>query len=201
MTRRKTVLPLALIAVLALGIAPGQVVAQNDEPAFEPGAGGPCGDGELGDRDNRGPGFGRRGWDRGMVAPGGRGGPGTGGLRLAIRNLDLSESQGEQIRAIFEAERDRASASHQQMRLLGEELREQIETDPYNEEAVRTKAAALAALRVEMAVLRARQSGQVRDLLTPEQLDQLEQSKEKRRAFRDDRHRRFEERRGRRARP
>ncbi len=185
MTRRRTMLPLALIAVLALGVAPGQAVAQGEEPVFEPGVGGPDGYGGRGDRRG-GAGFGRRG----------RGGPGGGALHMALRNLDLSESQRGEIRTILEAERDRVSASHEQMRALGAELHEQIETDPYNEEAVRAKAAALASLRVEMAVLRARQAGQVRELLTPDQLDRLEQMKEKRRAFRGERHRRFEERKG-----
>lgn len=203
MTTREIILPLALIAVLALGVAPGQAAAQDEEQAFKPGVGGPHGDGEPGEwgewsDSGRGPGIGRRGRGRGPMGPGA---PGARGLHFALRNLNLSESQAAEIRAIFEAERDQVGASHEQMRTLGAELHEQIENDPYDEESVRAKAAALASLRVEMAVMRARQVGQVRDLLTPEQLDQLEQMKDNRKAFRDERHRSFEQRRGPRSTP
>ncbi len=201
MTRRRTMLPIALVALLFLALAPGQAVAQavaqEEEAAFEPGFG-DKGSWDEWDDWGRGPGFGRRGHGRGMRGPGFQG---PQGLHMALRSLDLSETQRDEIKTIFEAERGQVGAYHEQMRDLGAELREQIENDPFNEEAVRAKAAALASLRVEMAVLRARQAGQVRELLTPEQLDQLEQVKQKRRAFREERRQRFEQRRGPRSMP
>jgi len=206
MTTRKTILPLALIVVLALGFAPAGAVAQGEEPGFEPGIDGPPGDCEWGDRGRQGPsnhrpGFGRGGQGRGIMAPGApgrRGAGGAGGLHMALRNLDLSDSQRQEVRAIFEIERSQVEANHERLRALGDELREQIESDPYDEDSVRAKATVVATLRVEMAVLRARQSGQIRDLLTPEQLDQLQQMKQERALFRsqrDERRKRFEQRR------
>lgn len=123
------------------------------------------------------------------------GGPGPGRLGMALRRLDLSEGQREEIRAIFESERDSVQVNHEEMRALGAELEGQIEADPYDEEAVRAKAAGLAELRVEMAVLRARQLGQIREVLTPEQIDELKQMKGERKEFRNrrrERPRRFQ---------
>ena len=105
---------------------------------------------------------------------------------MALRNLNLSDSQREEIRTIFEAGRGQVEANHERMRSLGAELHEQIETDPYDEEAVRAKAEAVAAFQVEMAVLRAHRSGRIRGLLTPEQLDQLRQKRERRESFREE---------------
>ena len=195
MRQRKTLPSLALIATLVLSVAPGRAVAQGEEPNFELGSPSPRGDRERGQRMPR-PGFGRGGHGRGMMHPGGPGAGGPSGLRMALRNLNLSDSQREEIRTIFEAGRGQVEANHQQMRALGAELHEQIATDPYDEDAVRAKAAAVAAFQVEMAVLRARRSGEIRGLLTPEQLDELQQMKERRESFRDQRRERFERRRG-----
>lgn len=197
MTRRNTMLTAttALIALLAFGSS-GPAAAQSEEPGIEePSPQGPWGEkpgwerGRRGGRGHRGPGM------------GGPGAAGAHGLRFALRNLDLSEAQREEVRAIFENERDEVVAAHERMRALGEELRGQIETDPYDEDAVRAKAAAVASQSVEMAVLRARQSGQVRDVLTADQLDRLEQMKEQRQSFREERHERFERRRQQRSNP
>jgi len=185
MRNRKTILPLALIAVLALSIAPGRAVAQGEEPGFESGSRGPRDDSEWGDRSQHSR-RGHHGHGRGMMHPGGPGAGGPRGLRMALRNLNLSDSQREEIRTIFEAGRGQVEANHERMRSLGAELHEQIETDPYDEEAVRAKAEAVAAFQVEMAVLRARQSGQIRGLLTPGQLDQLQRMKERRESFREE---------------
>lgn len=147
---------------------------------------------------------GRGHWDRPAF---GGGGPGIGqlggrrahSLRMALRQLDLSESQIEEIRAIFESERETARDNQERMRALSDELREQIEMDPYDEEAVRVKASAVAEIGVEMAVLRARQAGKVREVLTPEQVEELESLKSRREEFRRERRERFEERRRRRS--
>ena len=203
MTGRMTILPLALIAILALGFAPGPAGAQTaeEEPAFEPWAGGGHGGDGRGEPGpgRMGPGFGRgsgHGPGRSMMGPAGLRFMDAGGWHRAIWRLDLSESQKEEIKAIFESARDQVEANHEHMRALGEELRNQFENDPYDEGAVRAKAAVVADLQVEMAVLRAGQAGQVRDLLTPDQLDQLAQMKEEHKALRNKRRERLEQRRG-----
>lgn len=196
MSKQQSILTLALIAVVALG---GLGAAMAQEPGL--GAGGAGEIDEATERwERRGPNRGH--WGAGRQGPGalaGMGlGPGIGrgrGLRVALRQLDLSESQIGEIRAIFESERETAQANHQQMRALGDELREQIEADPYDEETVRAKAGAVAAVGVEMAVLRARQAGKVLEVLTPDQVEQLESMKAERKQFREHRRERFEERR------
>ena len=194
--KRKPILPLGLIAVLAVSITPDRAVAQGEEAGFEPGSGGPPAEGEWGDRSQHSR-RGHHGHRRGMMRPDGPGAGGPRGLRMALRNLNLSDSQREEIRTIFEAGRGQVEANHERMRSLGAELHEQIETDPYDEDAVRAKAEAVAAFQVEMAVLRAHRSGRIRGLLTPEQLDQLRQKRERRESFREEwgqRRERFEPR-------
>lgn len=193
--KKRTIPTLAMIVVVTLGTA-GLGMAQDQGSKVE-------------GYEEPGPGWGRGGhrplepglMGLGLMGPGRPGGGRDGGLRMALRQLDLSESQRSEIRSIFESEREVARASHERMRLLGEELREQIEGDPFNEEAVRTRAAAVAEVGVEMAVVRARQVGQVLTVLTPEQTEELEQIKEHRKAFREERRDRFEQRRQRRSNP
>lgn len=192
MTRSTRLLPLLLISLLASGAGWAEVQdAEREARAFDPGAGTSYPDGERAGAPG-GPGHHFGG--PGMPGPGF--GPGPARWRMALRELDLSESQRGEIRAIFDQDRAQAAARHDQMAALADELEEQIASDPLDEEAVRDKAAALAALRVEMAVLRARQMGRVRDVLTGEQLDRLEEMRSERRARRHERPERFERRRG-----
>ena len=190
--KTKTALALTLAAIMAIAGLPGPAGAQTDDPAgpvFEEGF-------VDGDGWGPGPGFrGHRGMGYRMIGPGGPGGRGPHALRFALKNLDLSEAQWDDIKALFENERDQLESFHEQMRTLGSELMEQIESDPYDEETVRAKATALAELQVEIAVLRARRSGRIRKILSPEQLSQLEDMKNQRRSFRKQHHERFREKR------
>ncbi len=171
-------------ALALIASAPASAQSEKSEVGSE--TEGARGDGEWG--------FGRHfrgGPGLGAGMHGGPGGPGAHALRRVLRTLDLSDSQRQEIKAIFEGERDEFGQYRDRMRALGEELEGQIHAYPYDEDAVREKAAALASLRVEMTVLRARQVGDVRAVLTPEQLDQLEQTRQKRKAFRKERADRF----------
>jgi len=201
---KRTMMPtltlMGLTALLACVLS-GPASAQEDPPGFA----GPPDEAATGP----GPGWGHGG--RGPMGPGrggfrgfggmGPGGHGPEGLHLALRELDLSESQREEIRTIFESERDQVQAQHERMRARAAELEVQIESDPSDAESVRAKATAVAALGVEMAVHRASQVGRVRAVLTPEQLTELERMKAERQAFRDERREHFEGRRGPRAKP
>lgn len=187
----------------ALALTPtAPASAQSEKPEVGSETEGARGDGEWG--------FGRHfrgGPGLGAAMHGGPGRPGAHDLRQVLRTLDLSDSQRQEIKAVFEGERDEFGQYRDRMRALGEELEGQIHANPYDEDAVREKATALASLGVEMAVLRARQIGDVRAVLTPEQFDRLEQTRQDRKAFRQERADRFEEvgrfeqRRQRRARP
>lgn len=213
MTRMKKLMAPTLIAMLAMTVSSGRLVAQGEDPGVgERGDGKPYfsqGDHnhDRGERSHRGPhregpgGFdhkGRRGGPMGFGEPDGPGAPGAR-MMMALRELDLSESQRIEIKTIFEQDRSEGEAYREAMRALGAELEAQIESDPFDEDSVRAKAAAVAAQGVEIAVLRARQAGRVRSLLTPEQLDRLKQMKTERTAFREERRERFERRRGPRA--
>ncbi|MFQ5525302.1 MAG: Spy/CpxP family protein refolding chaperone [Thermoanaerobaculia bacterium] len=186
MIKTKTMTSLILIAAVAL-VAPAPASAHD--PGSGRGRGSDIGHGGHAGYGLRGPGM------RELQGFGGPGAARAKGLRMALRHLDLSESQREEIKTIFEAEREAVEANHERMRSLANELRAQIENDPYDEEAVRAKAAALAEIGVDMAVLRARQAGQVMDVLGPDQREQLEQMKTRRDAFRQERRERFEQRR------
>ena len=194
----KDLLIAALIGLLAVSASTGRLMALDDAAAVGTESGSDTfapRDQLDSQRNHRGPhrrgpgGFGREG-RMGVGGPGGPGGP--GGLMMALRGLDLSESQRAEIRNIFEQDRLEGEAHRETMRALGADLESQIETDPFDEEAVRAKAAAVASQGVEMAVLRARQMGQIRNVLTPEQLDRLAQMKEERKALREERRQRFE---------
>ena len=120
---------------------------------------------------------------RGHGRGGGPGGPGLmDGHRLehlALR-LELSDGQREELRQAFA---DRFEAGAETRRALFEARRalgEQIHADSFDEAAIRQAAAAVAALEADMAVERARGAQQLRQILTPEQLAELEQMRDER---------------------
>jgi Spy/CpxP family protein refolding chaperone len=102
--------------------------------------------------------------------------------------LNLSEQQREQVRAIFER--------HQpDMRSAGEKLHEAhaaqqaaISAIPFDESQVRARSADVAAAEAELAVLRGRIQNEVYDILTAEQQTKL-------RELRAEREQRMKERR------
>ncbi len=123
--------------------------------------------------------------------PGGAG-PGEGGFgppgpearleRLAMR-LDLSDAQRGELTQLMEQSRAEMEASGTRERLLTarRELGRLIEQGPFDEAAVRAAAAAVAAAEADLAVARARRAQAVREILTPEQLDQLGELRSERR--------------------
>lgn len=106
-------------------------------------------------------GMGRRG------GPGGPGGP--GGILPGLRALELTDAQRQQVKATmdahkatFDAQRDKLVAAHKA-------LNEAVTAGTFDESAVRQKAADLAAVDADGAVLRAKVYSEVWALLTPEQ--------------------------------
>jgi periplasmic protein CpxP/Spy len=151
MTRIGTAFGAALLTVglgaAALSIAGDQ---QNQEPAT---------DGRHG-----GPGFGGPG--RGRGGPGGPMGP-LGGLPL--RELNLTESQREQVRAIVEPREAETRAVGERARAARQALHAATTTASFDEGLVRARAAELASVEADLAVSRARIYADVFQLLTPEQ--------------------------------
>lgn len=119
------------------------------------------------------------GQDRG---PGGRGGP-RGGDRI-FRQLDLTDAQKTQIKALHEKQRDEAKANHDQLRAIREQMRPLIENSAFDETAVRALLAKETQLMTEMQVVDARTRNAVFNLLTTEQKAKLAELRSKREAHR-----------------
>ncbi|TFG60427.1 MAG: periplasmic heavy metal sensor [Deltaproteobacteria bacterium] len=104
---------------------------------------------------------GSRGRHRGM-------GPGKRIDRMA-KKLGLTEAQQEQVKAILTSEREKVAPLQQQIAENRGKIRQTIETEPFDEAAVRTLAESQNQTRVELVVSRARTKSQIFALLSPEQ--------------------------------
>ena len=106
--------------------------------------------------------------------PGGRGvfrGPGGAGLPLA--QLNLTDSQRQQIRDLSQKHQQSAAQVQERLRAAMNARRTAMETLPVNEGAIRATTADLVAAETEAAILRAHFRAEIVGLLTPEQQDQL----------------------------
>jgi Spy/CpxP family protein refolding chaperone len=112
---------------------------------------------------------------RGMMGPGGpgmRGGPGGpfGMAGLPLRELDLTDAQREQVKAIMDAHRDDQKAIGDRMMTVRKALHDAIAADTFDEAAIRAAAAQVSAVDADAAVLQAKIHGEVIAILTPEQV-------------------------------
>lgn len=165
--RAKLILTLAAVALLtcALGVAASAHVAWLSQDSSQ-GPGGQGGQGRMG------PGPGMRG------GPGGPGGPGGGMFGMIgpeLQALDLADAQQTQVKAILQAHRDEQQAVGEKMRAARKALNDAIAADTFDEAIIRTKAADVAALEADSAVLQAKVYAAVYALLTPEQIAKLKQ--------------------------
>jgi protein CpxP len=110
------------------------------------------------------PGKGFHGKRRGM-------GPAKRIDRMAKR-LNLTETQQEQVKAILTSEWEKAAPFRQQLAETRGKIRQAIETEPFDEAAVRALAESQNQARVELDVSRARAKNRIYALLTPEQREQ-----------------------------
>ena len=99
---------------------------------------------------------------------------------LALR-LELSDGQREALKELFSARFEAGFEARQGMFEARRALHDQIHADIYDEAAVRKAAEAVAALEVERAVERAQQAQKMRQILTPEQIAELEEMRDERR--------------------
>lgn len=146
-TSLRVTLAAAAIAVSGLALAP--VFAQDGPPA-----GGP----QMRRAGPGGPGFGGRG----------PGGP-MGDLGLPLRALDLTEAQREQVRGVMESHQAAFKEIGDRMRTARQALDAAVTADTLDEAGVRAKAADVATIDADAAVLRARVHQEVFSLLTAEQ--------------------------------
>jgi protein CpxP len=136
-----------LAAGVALAVSAAATLAAREQG---PGPGGPGG------------GFGRRG----LGGPGMRG---PGGPLFPLRGLDLTEAQRTQVRAVMESHRAEFEAQAQKLGPARRALHEAVTAETLDESAIRQRAADVAALEADGAVLRARVHGEIWAVLTPEQ--------------------------------
>ena len=124
-----------------------------------------------------------------LAQPPGKGGRGPGFMdghrleHLALR-LELSDGQREELKAAFSERFEAGAERRQAMFEARRALRQAIHAESFDEAAIREAAAAVAALEADRAVERAKGAQKLREILTPEQLAELEQMREDRRSGR-----------------
>lgn len=120
-----------------------------------------------------GPGRGRGGHGDGVGGPGGGfGGPFATGVE-ALRGLDLTEAQREQVRTIVQSHREESQALQQRHHAATRALEEA--TRGTDEAAIRQQGEAVGTAIADAAVLKSRVRAEVWTVLTPEQHTKAEQ--------------------------
>ncbi|HEX2344833.1 MAG TPA: Spy/CpxP family protein refolding chaperone [Vicinamibacterales bacterium] len=114
-------------------------------------------------------------------------GHGGGFDGLALRELDLTEAQQQEIRSIHEQNREAGRGVGEKLREARRALHEATVADPIDEAAIRAAAGALANAEAEAAISRARVHAQVWKVLTPEQQEKAKSLRTERRERRGDR--------------
>ncbi len=117
----------------------------------------------------------RPGWGEAPFGP---------GAAFMIERLDLSEGQQAELKALFEARHESHAETHKALHEARRALEKQIRAEVFDEAAIRAAAAAVAALEADLAVARALGAQEMRKILTPEQLAELEAMQEMRSEFR-----------------
>jgi Spy/CpxP family protein refolding chaperone len=138
------------VAVLAVGVSAGAFVHAQDG-----GQRAPFGEGRRGGPGGRG-GF------------GGPGGP-MGMLPMLGRDLELTDAQKDQLKAIAESHKDDWKALADRGRTAHMALNDAVMADTINEALIRQKSAEVAAVDADIAVARARARAEVFQILTAEQ--------------------------------
>jgi periplasmic protein CpxP/Spy len=115
---------------------------------------------------------------QGGFGPGrGRGGPGGPGgiLGPAFERLDLTDAQKTRVKEILDSHQADLRALGTRSMTAHQALDAATASDSFDEATVRTRAAELAAIDADMAVMRARVYNEVYQILTPDQQKQLKQ--------------------------
>jgi Spy/CpxP family protein refolding chaperone len=120
---------------------------------------------------------------------GGRGGRpgGPGDLGLPLAQLNLSDSQRQQIRELTQRRLQEGESVQTRLRAATEARRAAMEASPVNEGAIRSTTADLVAAETEAAILQAHLRADVLALLTPDQQDQVKKLQAERAASVTDR--------------
>ena len=112
---------------------------------------------------------------------------GRGGEGRIFSQLDLTDAQKEQIKAIHEKNRESLRPLMEQIRAKRQEIRQASEGGTVNEALVSQKLSEIAPLEAKMMAERARIHQETLSVLTPEQRTKLEQMREQFKSRRSER--------------
>ena len=117
----------------------------------------------------------------------GPGGPGMdgprgmrGGAGMEFRGLDLTDDQRAQLRKIREARQNEFKAAGEKLRAAREGMRQLMQSDTINEQAIRARSAEVAAAEADVAILNARVRQESLQILTSEQQQKLKELRDSR---------------------
>jgi Spy/CpxP family protein refolding chaperone len=113
-----------------------------------------------------------QGWGRG---PHGPGEPGERHMERVLEQLDLTEEQRAELEQKLPQFRETIQPSMERLREARSGLTDLIHADQLDEVAIRQAAAEMAEIEGDVAVARARHYQELRQILTPEQLEELQQ--------------------------
>jgi Spy/CpxP family protein refolding chaperone len=142
-------------ALLAVGVAAGAFVHAQDQNTNRP------------PRPFMG-----RGWSGGPGGPGGFGGP-MGLLPMLGHELNLTDAQKDQIKAIADTHKDEWKSLADRERAAHQALNALVMADTIDEASIRQKSAEVAAVDADAAVMRAHAHAEVLQILTADQKAQL----------------------------
>ena len=108
--------------------------------------------------------------------------PPPGGLSdpWILEQLNLNDAQKEQIKKIAEKARTDAQPYHEELRQIGDQLREVMESGSFDEAKVRPILARESELMLELKIIHLRSQSNIVGLLTPEQKAKLRELHEQR---------------------
>ena len=95
------------------------------------------------------------------------------GFGKIAEKLGLSVEQKAQVKEIFEKNRPQAEPLRKELIVAKRELRGLAMAEKTDEAAIRAQASKLAGIEADMAIHRARMSGQIRTILNPAQLEKF----------------------------
>src|SRR5262245_39186871 len=145
------------VTLAGVGFATGQAAGSPQQPP----AAGPGGPGRFG-----GPGFGRGG-------PGGRGGP-MGMLGpMMLGRLDLTSDQQDRVKQILDSHRTEQQAIGKRAMAAHDALESATTSGAFDETVIRARAADVAGVEADEAVLRGRVFAEVLQILTSDQQAKL----------------------------
>ena len=115
----------------------------------------------------------------GHHGPSGIMGPGFRGLKIFIQ-LNLSDSQKSEILSIIEKYENERESLGKSLSEARENVIKLLESEQFNEDEIRNALRRTAPIREELLVMRAKMMAELKRVLTPEQLQLLEERKAQR---------------------